>query len=87
MRSYKNLSDVERDFSWIKGDDINVRPIWHRREDRLRAHLLVCLLAVHLAWHRREAWAPLAYQDTGPKNPDGHPVRPQTRSQSADEHK
>ncbi|MDR1077286.1 MAG: hypothetical protein LBL55_01200, partial [Propionibacteriaceae bacterium] len=67
VRAYKDLSNVERDFSWIKGDDIDVRPIWRHREDRVRAHLLVCLLAAHLAWRLRHAWAPLTSQDTEPK--------------------
>jgi hypothetical protein len=83
VRAYEQLSNVERDFSWIKGDDIDVRPIWRHREDRVRAHLLVCLLAAHLAWRLRRAWAPLTYQDTEPKDPHRHPVEPQARSRSA----
>jgi transposase len=83
VRAYKNLSHVEQDFASIKGSDIEVRPIWHRRADRVQAHLLICLLAALIAWHLRQAWAPLTYGDEQPKDPGRHPVNPQTRSRPA----
>jgi transposase len=53
----KDLSHVEQDFR-ISKDDLDLRPIWHRLGDRVRAHVLICMLACHLAWHLRNAWAP-----------------------------
>ena len=63
VRTYKGLADVERWFRTLKGLDIRVRPIRHREERRVRAHLLVCLLAGYLEWHLRRAWAPLLFDD------------------------
>ena len=59
VRTYKGLADVERWFRTFKGLDIRVRPIRHREERRVRAHLFLCLLAGYLEWHLRRAWAPL----------------------------
>jgi hypothetical protein len=84
VRAYKDLAHVERDFRWVKGDDVEVRPFWRRRAARIRAHLLICLLAAHLAWQLRTAWAPLAYTDAVAKDPGRDPVRPQRRSGPAD---
>jgi transposase len=53
----KDLSHVEQDFR-ISKDDLDLRPIWHRLGDGVRAHVLICMLACHLAWHLRNAWAP-----------------------------
>ena len=63
MRIYKGLADVERWFRTLKGLDIRVRPIRHREERRVRAHLFLCLLAGYLEWHLRRAWAPLLFHD------------------------
>jgi hypothetical protein len=57
----KGLSRLERDFRSIKADDLDLRPIFHRLEDRGRAHVLTCMLACYLTWHLRKAWAPLTY--------------------------
>jgi len=65
VAAYKDLSHVEQDFRICK-DDLDLRPIWHRLEDRVRAHVLICMLACHLAWHLRQAWAPLTYTDEHP---------------------
>ena len=78
----KDLSNVEQDFKVTK-DDLDLRPIWHRLEDRVRAHVLICMLACHLAWHMRKAWAPLTYTDEHPPQ-RGNPVAPARRSRSAD---
>jgi transposase len=83
VRCYKNLSRVEQDFASIKGDDVQVRPIWHWKASRVEAHLLVCMLASHLAWHLRRTWAPLTYADTEPKDPGRDPVKAQHRSKTA----
>jgi Transposase DDE domain len=82
VETYKRLSAVERDFRALKGDDLAVRPIFHYREDRVRAHLFLCLLAAYVRWHLEAAWAPLLYRDeTPPERSD--PVRPRGRSAGA----
>jgi len=63
VRSYKNLTHVERAFRSLKGIDLMVRPIWHRTEDHVRAHLLICMLAYYVEWHMRSALAPLLFED------------------------
>ena len=66
VAAYKDLKHVERDFRSIKADDLDLRPIWHRPGDRVRAHVLICLLACYLTWHLRKAWAPLTFTDEHP---------------------
>ena len=78
----KNLKHVERDFRHIKADDLDLRPIWHRLEERVRAHVLICMLGCYLTWHLHRAWAPLTYTDQDPPAP-GNPVRPARRSDAA----
>ena len=63
VRTYKGLSDVERWFRTLKGLEVRVRPIRHREERRVRAHLFVCLLAGYVEWHLRRALAPLLFED------------------------
>src|SRR5271157_3112469 len=63
VRSYKSLSQVERAFRTLKGIDLMVRPIRHRSEDRVAAHIFLCLLAYYVEWHLRRAWAPLLFED------------------------
>lgn len=63
MRGYKGLSAVERAFRCIKGVDLKVRPIWLRTEAHVKSHVLLCVLAYHLEWHLRAAWAELLYAD------------------------
>ena len=63
VHTYKGLADVERWFRALKGRDIRVRPIHHREQRRVRAHLFLCLLAGYLEWHLRRAWAPLLFDD------------------------
>ena len=64
--AYKRLSGVERDFRVLKGRDLEVRPVRHWREDRVRAHLFLCLLAAYVRWHLERAWAPLLFRDEAP---------------------
>jgi Transposase DDE domain len=82
VAAYKDLSGVEQDFR-ISKDDLDLRPIWHRLADRVRAHVLICMLACYLSWHLRKAWAPLTYTDEQPRQRD-NPVAPARRSRSAD---
>ena len=63
VRTYKGLADVERWFRSLKGLEVRVRPIRHREERRVRAHLFVCLLAGYVEWHLRRAMAPLLFED------------------------
>jgi hypothetical protein len=83
VTSYKNLAHVERNFRSIKADDLDLRPIRHRLEDRVKAHVLICLLACYLVWHLRKAWAPMTYTDEDPPART-NPVAPAKRSPTAD---
>jgi hypothetical protein len=83
VRSYKRLSKVERGFRSLKTVDLKIRPIHHRLEDRVRAHVLLCMLAYYVEWHLRKAWAPILFDDPDPPAPDRSPVKPATRSKAA----
>ena len=85
VRSYKNLTHVERAFRCMKTVDLLIRPIYHRSESRVRAHLFLCLLAYYVEWHLRRALAPLLFDD---EDLDAHratrdPVQPAQPSASA----
>ena len=82
VTAYKNLKYVERDFRHIKSDDLDLRPVFHRLEKRVKGHVLICMLAAYLLWHLRQAWAPLTYTDEEPPVP-ASPVAPARRSASA----
>jgi hypothetical protein len=82
VTAYKNLKYVERDFRHIKSDDLDLRPVFHRLEDRVKAHVLICMLACYLTWHLRRAWAPLTFTDENPPDP-ANPVAPAHRSSAA----
>jgi hypothetical protein len=82
VAAYKNLKYVERDFRHIKADDLDLRPVFHRLEERVRAHVLICTLACYLTWHLRRAWAPLTFTDENPPAA-GNPVAPARRSAAA----
>jgi hypothetical protein len=82
VTAYKNLKYVERDFRHIKSDDLDLRPVFHRLEERVKAHVLICMLACYLVWHLRRAWAPLTYTDQDPPAQD-NPVAPARRSAAA----
>jgi len=82
VTAYKNLKHVERDFRSIKSDDLDLRPVFHRLEERVKAHVLICMLACYLTWHLRRAWAPLTFTDQNPPEQD-NPVAPARRSAAA----
>jgi len=63
VRSYKLLTSVERAFRSIKTIDLKVRPIHHHLEDRVRAHIFLCMLAYYVQWHLLEAWRELLFSD------------------------
>jgi hypothetical protein len=85
VRSYKLLAGVERAFRTLKSVDLQVRPIHHRLEDRVRAHIFLCMLAYYVRWHLERAWAPLLFRDEH-KPWAEDPVAPAQRSPAA-EHK
>jgi hypothetical protein len=80
--AYKDLANVERDFRHIKVDDLDLRPIHHRLEGRVRSHVFICMLAAYLVWHLRDALAPLTFTDEEAPQRD-NPVAPATRSAGA----
>jgi transposase len=83
VRSYKQLSSVERAFRTLKGVDLEIRPIHHRIEQRIRAHVLLCMLAYYVEWHLREAWKPLLFADEN-KPIAADPVAKALRSDEAE---
>jgi transposase len=84
VRSYKALANVERAFRSLKTVDLKVRPIHHRTADRVRAHILLCMLAYYVEWHMREAWRKLMFADTEQAaKATRDPVAPAKRSAKA----
>src|SRR4029078_2681895 len=83
ITSYKSLAHIERDFRIIKVDDLDLRPIHHRLDDRVKAHVLICMLACSLVWHLRKAWAPMTFTDEHPPTRD-NPIAPAQRSTGAE---
>ncbi len=84
VRNYKALANVERAFRSIKTMDLKVRPIHHRTADRVRAHILLCMLAYYVEWHMREAWRELMFADTDQQaKATRDPVAPAQRSKTA----
>jgi transposase len=85
VRSYKSLAEVERAFRCLKGIDLLVRPIRHRTEDRVPAHIFLCVLAYYVEWHLRRAWAPLLFEDEERREARKYrdPVMPAQPSSSA----
>jgi transposase len=84
VRSYKRLSSVERAFRSMKTVDLNVRPIYHYREERVRSHILLCMLAYYVQWHMVEAWRELLFADEDQDAKSTRdPVAPATRSAAA----
>jgi transposase len=85
VRSYKRLALVEQAFRTLKGIDLLVRPIHHRTADRVRAHILLCLLAYYVEWHLREAWGSLLFEDEelAADRQRRDPVAPARASESA----
>ena len=87
VRAYKGLAAVERAFRCLKTVDLHVRPIYHRLDGRVRAHVLLCMLAYYVEWHMRQALAPLLFAEDDPAGAAqrrGSPVEPATPSESAE---
>jgi hypothetical protein len=83
VERYKDLGAVEQAFRCIKTVDLKVRPIHHRLEGRVRAHVFLCMLAYYLEWHMRKALAPMLFGDEGPREPREDVVSPKKPSPSA----
>jgi hypothetical protein len=85
--NYKRLADVERAFRTLKGVDLQVRPIRHRLESRVKAHIFLSMLAYYVQWHLAEAWKPLLFADEAPADEarERDPVAPAERSSAARE--
>ncbi len=84
VRAYKNLEQAERAFRSLKGPDLQIRPIHHHLEDRVRCHVFICMLAYYLTWHLKAAWKPLLFADEHrPENDD--PVAKAIRSPEAEQ--
>jgi len=81
--AYKRLATVERAFRSLKSVDLNVRPIHHRLPDRVRAHVLIAMLAYYVEWHMRRALAPLLFDDELHGGPRPSVVAPAVRSAKA----
>jgi transposase len=85
VRNYKALSSVERAFRSLKTVDLKVRPIHHRLETRVRAHIFLCMLAYYVEWHMREAWQELMFADEDQAaKATRDPVAPARRSPAAE---
>ena len=86
VRAYKSLASVETAFRSMKSLDLQVRPIHHRRPDRVRSHIFLCMLAYYLEWHMRQALAPVLFQDHDREAAERErpsPVQPAQRSPAA----
>ena len=86
VQAYKRLAQVERAFRSLKSVDLKVRPIHHRLEERVRAHILLCMLAYYVEWHMRQALAPMLFDDDDPAAAQAarrSPVTPAQRSPRA----
>ncbi len=83
LRAYKDLKVNEAGFRSLKTVDLDVRPIFHWTEDRARAHVFICMLALYLVRHLRQAWAPITFADEAPPQESADPVAPARRSEGA----
>ena len=71
VKAYKQLATVERAFRSLKTVDLEIRPIHHRRPDRVRAHVFLCMLAYYLEWQMRQALKPILFDDHDKAAADG----------------
>ena len=84
--TYKSLSNVESAFRSVKTETLQVRPVFHRNEDMVRAHIFVCMLAYHLQWHMTGKLKPILFEDEVPGGaPRSSPVAKACRSESAEQ--
>jgi hypothetical protein len=81
VRAYKSLARVERAFRSIKSIDLEIRPIYHWASPRVRAHVLLCMLAFHVEWHMRQALAPILFDDHDPEAAEASRPSPVAKAQ------
>jgi len=81
--AYKRLAEVEQAFRCLKSAHLQIRPIHHRRPERVKAHVLICMLAFHVEWHMRGKLAPVLFDDQDPGQRRGSVVSPAQRSAAA----
>jgi hypothetical protein len=82
VEAYKDLKFNEAGFRSLKAIDLDLRPIHHWTEPRVRAHVFICMLALYVIWHLRKAWAPICFTDEDRPQPSD-PVAPAARSAAA----
>ena len=75
VRHYKRLTKVEKDFRSMKSTGLEVRPLYHRKEERVRSHVFLCMLALYVQWHMQRAWRPLLFAEEVDTLPTRDPVK------------
>ena len=81
--SYKRLAEEERAFRTLKGMDLRVRPIRHRLETRVKAHIFLSMVAYYVQWHLTQVWKPLLFADEAPADAARDTAAPARRSKAA----
>jgi hypothetical protein len=84
VRSYKSLAQVERAFRSMKTVDLDIRPVFHWTAPRVRAHVLLCVLAYYLEWHMRQALAPVLFDDEDKAAAEASRASPVARARVSD---
>src|SRR5205823_8818619 len=89
VRAYKSLSGVEHAFRSLKTVDLELRPVFHWTAPRVRAHVLLCMLAYYLEWHMRQSLAPILFDEHDPIGRDAQRTSPvaQAKASRATRHK
>jgi hypothetical protein len=76
VRAYKSLAEVEQAFRSLKGRDLDLRPVFHWTAPRVRAHVLLCMLAYYLEWHIRRRLAPMLFDEHDPAGREAQRTSP-----------
>jgi hypothetical protein len=84
VRAYKDLTFVERAFRCLKSVDLQIRPVHHWIEPRVRAHVFLCMMAYYVEWHLREAWSPILFHDHDRATAEQERVSPVTAAEISD---
>ena len=81
VRAYKSLSGVEHAFRSLKTVDLELRPVFHWTAPRVRAHVLLCMLAYYLQWHMRQSLAPMLFDEPDPVGRDAQRTAPVAKAE------
>ncbi len=84
VRAYKSLAQVEQAFRSLKGTELELRPVFHRTAPRVRAHVLLCMLAYYLEWHMRQRLAPMLFDDHDPAGAKAQRSSPVAKAEPSD---